>query len=509
MIEDKKEETNDNPSLIERLKDPNFLKGISTVFGAILVNLIVGSIFGLCTLVVYQVSYIKGIDPDNFITIDHLSFYYPFEVIFQCLSSFLTGMIEKKIGLHLTNLLGFTILGLGYFTMYLSKNFFIDILSMILGGIGTGIIYYPSTKNACLWFMKHSGLVIGIIETTISLGSFLFALIGEKIINIDEVPSHEDDDLYDLEIGKNIKNYLIVQIICLIGVFILSFLLMFMKKEEIEVKKEVEKMKPIELKTQSDFSEGNVDENLGSALIEKENQPVESIEKKNFKKMLWVAAKSKRLILYAVISVLTAQGPSMIFTLYRGIGEYFKINMKTLQLLGSVNFIFECLSGIIIGILCDYVNLKLLLLIIGIINSALVLTYCLTFSNDSAFFWITNIESFVNGGIFPFNDCYLMRVFGTEIYIELIGYVSFVTNLFVVAMSPLAYFVESKVEKKENAYWILFSIFGFFNFIAFALSFFINAEPFNYEERMGLLSNRIESNSNSNSNKPQEEITQG
>ena len=106
----------------------NLLKGLSTVLGAILVNLVVGSIFGLCTLSVYEVSYIKGKYKDNFITIDHLAFYYPFEVIFQTISSFLSGMIDKKLGLHLTNLIGFTILGLGYFTMYLSENFFIDIL---------------------------------------------------------------------------------------------------------------------------------------------------------------------------------------------------------------------------------------------------------------------------------------------------------------------------------------------------------------------------------------------
>ena len=76
----------EKPSFRERIKTVEFWKGISTVFGAILVNLIAGSVFGLCTLVVYQISYIKGIDKDNFITIDHMAFYYPFEVIFQCLS---------------------------------------------------------------------------------------------------------------------------------------------------------------------------------------------------------------------------------------------------------------------------------------------------------------------------------------------------------------------------------------------------------------------------------------
>ena len=86
MSEERKDDINVKRSFKEIIKDLEFWKGISTVFGAILVSLITGSIFALCTLAVYQISYIKGIDPDNFITIDHLSFYYPFEVIFQCLS---------------------------------------------------------------------------------------------------------------------------------------------------------------------------------------------------------------------------------------------------------------------------------------------------------------------------------------------------------------------------------------------------------------------------------------
>ena len=493
MSEERKDDINVKRSFKEIIKDLEFWKGISTVFGAILVSLITGSIFSLCTLAVYQISYIKGIDPDNFITIDHLSFYYPFEVIFQCLSSFLSGFIEKKLGLHLTNLIGFTILGSGYFTMYLSRNFFIDILAMILGGIGNGIIYYPSTTNACLWFYEHNGIVIGIIETMISLGSFLFAFIGEKIININNVESRKSDDLYDLEIGERIKIYLIVQIISLVGVFILSFFLMFIKKKEPNIRQDANSMKPLEMTPKTSDTDGvflvSETEDIQSDLISKDSN---KSEKSNFKKMILVALKSKRLILYAIISVFTIQGPSMMFTLYRGIGEYNKIDTETLQLVGSIGFIFECSAGILIGILSDYVNLKVLLLVMGLLNTSIIYTYCLTFDNSAAFFWITNIESLVNGGIYPFNDCYLMKVFGTDIYIELIGYVSFVSNLVVVLLSPLAYFVETKVENKNDAYWILFSIFGTLNLIAFVLSFFINTKPFDFDERIGLAKNKIQ-----------------
>ena len=465
----------------------DLLKGISTVVGAILVNLVVGSIFGLCTLSVYEVSYIKCKVKDSFITIDHLAFYYPFEVMFQTLSSFLSGIIEKKLGLHLTNLIGFTILGLGYFTMYLSQNFFIDILSMILGGIGTGIIYYPSTKNACLWFIEHNGIVIGVIETMISLGSFIFAAMGEYIINPKEKASDKDTQLYDLEIGEKIKIVLLVNIACLVGVYILSFFLMHVKKEE---NANTQNDKNIEMvnkqNIQKDFLvyEGDTtEEECDSSSHNKENK---SAENKSFKQMIKVAIKSKRLIIYAIISIFACQGPSMVFTLYRGIGEYYKISTNTLQNIGSYNFIFECLSGIIVGVLCDYVNLKLILVTLGVANTTLIYTYCLTFKNDYAFFWSTNLQSFFNGGIFPFNDCYLMKVFGTDIYIELIGYISFVTTLFVVLLSPVAYLFETQLEVKDNAFWILFTIFGTLNLISLVLSFFINPEPFNYDERLGL-----------------------
>ena len=213
-----------------------------------------------------------------------------------------------------------------------------------------------------------------------------------------------------------------------------------------------------------------------------------------YKEKLKAVFKSKKLLLFVIISIFLAQGPSMMFTLYRGIGEYKKIDTGTLQLIGSLNFIFECTSGILTGVLCDYVNLKLLLLIIGFTNTVLISTYCLTFTNNYAFFWVTNVSAFFIGTTFPFNDCYMMKVFGSEIYIELLGYCSFLTNLVVVCLSPLAYFIESGLEVKDNAYWILFSIFGGLNFMAFVLSFFINIEPFNYEERIGILSNKIENN---------------
>jgi MFS family permease len=212
--------------------DNDYCKGISTLVGAGILNFLVGAIFSLCTLSVYEISYIKA--KGGSISIDHLTFYYPIEIIFQYISAFFSGKIYDDLGLHTTNLIGTTILTLGYFIMYISSNLLMDLSSMIVGGIGTGIILYPSTTNAIEWFTQHNGIIMGIMETMISFGSFFFAFIGEIIINKEKIPSHSDDNLYDYKIGKKIKLYLIIQILALDCAFLISYGLMFEKEEEEE-----------------------------------------------------------------------------------------------------------------------------------------------------------------------------------------------------------------------------------------------------------------------------------
>ncbi len=521
--------------IILKFKDKHFVKGISTLIGASLINFLVGAIYSLCTLSVYEISYIKG--RGGSIEIEHLTFYYPTEIFFQCISAFVSGMIYKKFGLHKTNLIGVSILTLGYYSMYLSSTLTMDIMSMILGGIGSGIILYPSTTNSYEWFKDHNGIIVGIMETMISFGSFFFAFIGEKIINKEEIPSNDEDNLYDFEIGKKMKNYLLIQIICLIAAFILSYYLMHEKKKInedaiIEIINNSNKLNNLENKNQDidkDDSDENVEIepkeniNINEILSDKKNLkiinefldnidlekvkkdeiiPMKSIvneksiksilqlhtskrkninlnrqKNKNIKQMIKLAIKSKRLILFSIIVILQAPVANMAFSLYREIGEYEKIDVIYLQLVGSLYFIFECLSSFVFGLLCDYIKLKNLLLFINGVGTLVGFTYCLTFKNSIIFFLVQNLLSFSAGGYYPVKDCFLMQVFGRDIYIELSGYVSFLVALSVNILTPITYFVLSGFTKKEVAYWILFVSFGAFNFIGFILNFFLEETP--------------------------------
>ncbi len=575
-------------TFISRFSDKDFRKGFATLIGASLINFLAGAIYSLCTLAVYEISYIKSIGGS--INIDHLSFYYPIEIIFQCFSSIVSGIIYKNMGLHITNLIGVTIVCFGYFLMYISTTLFLDLLSMIFGGIGTGIILYPSTTNSYKWFSEHTGIIVGIMETMNSFGSFFFAFIGEKMINIDNEESNDDDNLYRYDIGKKIKTYLIMQIISLISAFLLSLLLMFEKKddneeeimsdiektsdmlegekenkkkenisekeknqnEEInnvikkEEQKETEEKKENEKKAEEKKEEKNVNEeniitdyfkdNNETLKIDEERQKEEkkpeSKKRKNSKKrkkenvdkekdyvlniedddeddaekkrrplivrdssddeegekdinilaVFKFALKSKRLILFSAIVILQAPVANMAFTLYREIGEYKKIEIKYLQLVGSLYFIFECLSSFVFGLLCDYIQLKYLLFFINAVGTFVGFIYCLTFNNGLVFFMVQNFLSFSAGGYYPIKDCYLMKVFGNDIYIELSGYVSFLVAITINLLTPITYLVQSNLEDKEIGYWILFVTFGVFNLIGLILNIFLKETPLDMKE---------------------------
>ena len=539
-----------------KLKDKNFLKGASSFLGACFVNFIAGAIYSLCTLAVYEISYIKAMGGD--VNIDHLSFYYPIEQFFQCISSFLSGIIYKELGLHLTNLIGTISLLFGYLIMYLSSSLFLDLFSMALGGIGTGIILYPATANTYNWFSEHIGIIVGIMETMISLGSFFFSLFGENIINKYEVQSDDIDNLYDYEIGKKIKDYLLIQLISLIVIFILSLILIFEKKEEetdTEIISKIEKTEGVlgeddknesadeaEKKEETDDipityinetdninndtgnessknNEDKKDQDVNEKENEKEDKNIkkevnlninEEKEKKeldigdegedddeedknkrpliskkskdeeeevNLVSLLKFALKSPRLIIFISIVILQAPISNMAFTLYREIGEYKKIDQTYLQLVGSFYFVFEMISSLVFGILCDYIPIRYLLIFINGVGTMFGFVFCLTFKSGLLFLLIQNLLSFSSGGYDPIRECFLMKVYGEDVYIELNGYVSFLEAVFFNIITPLTYFIEEAIGNKNVAYWVLFVSFGVLNLIALILSFIIKDAP--------------------------------
>lgn len=561
---------------LQLFKHQNFSLGYSSLIGASCINFILGAIYSLCTLSVYEISYIKG--RGGKIDIESLTFYFPIEYFFQCISAIISGIIYKTVGLHKTNLIGVSFLSAGYFLMYLSRSLTADLFSMMFCGVGTGIIYYPSTANIFEWFKDNNGLISGIMETMISLGSFFFASLGEYAINPDKKNSRDFDSLYDFEIAIRIKKFLLILQLSVIISFIISYFMMYEKKliikepestvnsqlislekklvkksknnleepniQENKIDKQIENNNPslnindnnnipnkinnnlmkeeinkknkdnisnkepkLELEKNEKLDSKNEPNNLNNKtlvdepfekktnfteMIELPKDEVLQVKKKdmnnnkcfnnikilkncmNFCNLLKLSLQSKRLIIFIFVSILQSPVSNMAFTLYREIGEHKKIDIKYLQLIGSLYFIFECSSSFIFGMISDYLKLKYLFIIMNSILVLIGFIYCLSINNGLAFFLVQSIISFMAGGYYPIKDCYLIRVFGENMYVELSGLVSFFISIFVSILTPLSYCVISEINNKNLAYWILFVSYGLLNLLGLIMSFSLN-----------------------------------
>ena len=464
----------DSESEIVRKKEKKheFIKGVESIIGASLINLIYPSFFSLCPLAVYQTSYVKNRGGN--VNINYTMFYYPVLLFFQSIFGLIAGVIYSRIEVHWTNYLGTLLLGTAGLIMYISASFFLDMVSMSIYGIAIAIIMFPATTNACKYFKNHIGLVNGIVETAISLGSSLFSFIGEQVINPKEEESREEDKFYEDYIAKRIKKFIVIQIACYIGSFIVSLFLIKRYNEKKITKKG--DLQPFLTTTKSDNNNNNNNNNA--------NNETKTKNYKDRRQKLIKALKSWEFWRYNLISLSQSPVTDMVFAMYRGIGETKRINQTALQLIGTLTFIIEFILSFVFGILCDYINFKILLFSMNIIGTVVGFTYCLTFNNSFFFSVLTLAIAVESAAYYSLKDYHLMKVFGTDIYIDLSGFVCLMTGIVVIILTFITFWVEEYMgeAKKDVAYWIMFTIFGGINGIGVIMGFFEEDVPFKYDD---------------------------
>jgi hypothetical protein len=316
--------------------------------------------------------------------------------------------------------------------------------------------------------------------------------MGEKITNPDQKESvttkDKDDKLYEKDIADRFKTYIIWLIVSVIILYGLSFAMTFKKTKEIFRDTSNVTVGLLSMENENEIENENINEQNQEHFNEKQlglisNTVEHEKVKKDFKKMLFAAIKSKALILFILIVILESPLPSLIFSLNRSIGEIKGINQYFLSSLGPVNFLFECIGGLIIGILCDFVSKRNLLLFNFGGNSIIAIFYCVTFASGFWFFLFTNLSSFISGGFYSFKDYYLITIFGVDLYVELMACVNLLASIVIIALTPLSYSLQYNANIKSDApYWILFSICGILSLIGLILSLYIQEEPINFDD---------------------------
>ena len=381
-----------SPTLIEsQIKKTNFIYGVLCIIGASLINFVYPSMFSFNTFAVYQTSYIKHHGGDADIT--YTMFYYPVLLLFQSIFGLIAGIIFSKIGVHWTNLLGTFLFVFAGFIMYISTRFYLDMISSAIFGIAIAILMFPSTTNAYKYFMDHIGLVNGIVETAISLGSTFYSFIGEKVINPDEIQGDPEDNLYKKEIAEKVKIFILIQIFSSIGVFIIEEIMTKTYEENFDEEFSmkflfrIDEIKSLLCKknnvTKRDIENENIEHSEND--YKERKVIVENINNSNSfqnikvpktrKEKIKLALKSWKFWRYNLISLSQSPISDMVFAMYRCLGEYYRVNQTALQLIGTLIFIIEFILSFVFGVLCDYVNYKILLCFTNMIGTIVGITY--------------------------------------------------------------------------------------------------------------------------------------
>jgi Na+/melibiose symporter-like transporter len=86
-------------------------------------------------------------------------FLSPLQSIYMCIFCFFGGAVDRKLGTHLTVILGCLSICLADFFLIISKNFALDFIFIIFYGIGFGISMTSAVGNACRYFPKNRGFI--------------------------------------------------------------------------------------------------------------------------------------------------------------------------------------------------------------------------------------------------------------------------------------------------------------------------------------------------------------
>ena len=333
-------------------------------------------------------------------------------------------------------------------------------MSFIDFGIALGI-KIPK-KNALSFFMNRKALISGIVYIVPTFINAGLAFFNEKyILNpLGEGPTIEKT-YYDEKIFLNYQKLIIFEIGFLIIIYIISMLTFFQNNPKETIK----------------FGFG---ENIkGNGGIEKQNK--NENESKNL--MLKKAFYSKRTLKLFLMLFLFFPTIRFINNTWRPIGIYYKIRIDYLQIIGALYSITGSFSSILFSLIGDKIKFKYLFCSLAICLTIISLTFPLSFHHDILFVCEIIGNSFIITGFNIIIDPFIMKVYETENFVEISGFVRSASGIAEIFSIFLAFYLENYMtENKGYAYKSMYFVSGFSGFISFILGIFINDDKFNYND---------------------------
>ena len=428
------------------------IKFILSFLGGILYNICSGSCIALGNFNVYLTSYIHYTHS----SIDMQYGYFIIPLMAFSLSIFIPigGILENKIGLHLSLLTSSCLLELFIFIFINQANILYSYILIILMGLSCGLGAAIPRKNCCFYYPEKKALILSLMSSfTILIFGFI-SVIGEKIINPDKVILKKGEQFFPLEVSKNFILFYkyILKVIPIVT--ILSLLL----------------IKKYDNKYDSDLDNKELEEKINDI---KKN--------KNYSINIKSALSNIRIWKIASIASLSSFALGFSVNTFRVYGALVSINGTFMQYSGGVGAIILCICTPIWGYINDYFDFTYIIKIICFSTCIQSLLLSIFLSNHTAYILCILFGCLVSCGLMTSINPHIMHVYGIEYTLEIGGVVGICHGI-VNALGAIIAFIISKYyktgEELQKPYKYLFFIGSFLCIISFYLALYEGNDKF-------------------------------
>lgn len=335
-------------------------------------------------------------------------------------------------------------------------------------------------KNACMYSPKKKGMIAAIIMSFGQLGGPVFNIIGETIINPNNVIIEIDSDYFPTDVADNFFNYLIF-IMVLYPIGTILTLLTFYKYEDY---------------SQNDTSTGIIQEDT--------NKPQESVinrKSDKYKADLRKIFTTKRLYYISVLFFFSAFLFFLVMGTYKTIGSLQNFDTNLLKYSLMVAGILLCIMGPVWGHLYDKLKFKKLLYIVNGSGILIGILLCVSLVNEWFFAIMVIINAIFFVGMMSIFNPHVMKVFTLTYTMELAGVLAVSSGVSNLLGSIFAFCVSFMISDKESAkyaYIVIFIVGAVFNLVSIIAGRFEGDEEFQfdaYEEKKAIeIEEKIELN---------------
>lgn len=378
------------------------------------------------------------------------------------------GILENKIGLHLSLIVSSSLLEIFIFIFINQKNIWHIYILIVLMGLSCGLGIAIPRKNCCFYYPEQKAFILSTMSSLTILIFGIISVVGEKVINPEKVILKKGEKFYPLEVSKNFILFYkyILRVIPIIT--IISLLLI--KKYENDYN--------INNKNYQSISDKK-------GLKEKINNNNEEEErfknKENYSINVKAALFNIRIWKIASIASLSSFALGFSVNTFRVYGALISINGTFMQYSGGIGSIILCICTPIWGYINDNFDFTKIIKIICFSTCIQSLLLSIFLSNNITYIFCILFGCLISCGLMTSINPHIMQVYGIEYTLEIGGIVGICHGI-VSGLGAIIAFIISKYyhtgEELQKPYKYLFFIGTIFCIISFYLAFYENNDKF-------------------------------